>query len=106
MMKYTLEKIRKIEQDFIPCPFCKQKPTIVFSDDECNWKDQDSEEYLNDPWSGLCFMIKHNSDNCPICPPETENGSTFEICYDSPEDAVKDWNNSLMKNKNAEEKTK
>lgn len=95
--KYTLDYIRKVEQDFIPCPFCKKKPTIVFSDDEGNWKDQDSEEYLQNPWSGLRFMIGHDSEGCPIEPYESDTGKTFNNWYDTPEAAVKDWNEHLKK---------
>ncbi len=94
---FTLEDIRKAEQDFIPCPFCNKKPTIVFSDDECNWKDQDSEEYLQDPWSGLCFSICHDNEECPIVPTHCDNGPVYGNCYDTPEEAVEDWNKHLKK---------
>lgn len=97
MKHFTLEDIRKAEEGFIPCPFCGKKPTIVFSDDEGNWKDQDTEEYLDDPWSGLRFMIEHDSKGCPIEPYESDPGKTFNNWYDSPKAAVKDWNNSLKK---------
>ena len=97
MKHFTLEDIRKAEQNFIPCPFCEEKPKIVFSDDECNWKDQDDEEYLTNPWSGLCFSIRHDNRECPICPCEMENGPVYESCYDTPEEAVNDWNDSLKK---------
>ncbi len=97
MKHFTLEDIRKAEQDFIPCPFCKKKPKIVFSDDECNWKDQDDVEYLENPWSGLCFMIEHGNENCPIRPCEMDNGHTYSFGYPSPEEAVEDWNKHLKK---------
>ena len=95
MKKYTIEDIRRVEQDFIPCPFCKEKPKIVFSDDEGNWKDQDSEEYLQDPWSGLCFSICHENKYCPIEPAEIDMGRVYAGCYDTPEEAVEDWNKHL-----------
>lgn len=99
MKHYTLEDIRKAEQDFIPCPFCHKKPTIVFSDDECNWKDQNSEEYLQDPWSGLCFSICHENKKCPIEPCEIDMGHVYSGCYDTPGEAVKAWNNSIKKHR-------
>ena len=98
MKHFTLEDIRKAEQDFIPCPFCKKKPKIVFSDDEGNWKDQDSEEYLQDPWSGLSFRIAHPALECPIATDDRDYPeATYTWVYDTPEEAVKDWNDSLKK---------
>ena len=93
--KYTLADIRELNEKFAPCPFCGKKPTLVFSDEEGNWKDQDSEEYLQDPWSGLRFMIEHNSKGCPIEPYGSDPGRTFNNWYDTPEEAVEDWNNAL-----------
>ncbi len=98
--KYTLKYLRKVEEGFIPCPFCGKKPTIVFSDDEGNWKDQDSEEYLQDAWSGLCFSICHENEDCPIEPPEIDMGRVYSGCYDTPEEAVEDWNEHLKKHGN------
>lgn len=98
MTKYTLNDIRRIEKQFIPCPFCGQKPTIIFTDDEGNWKDQQSEEYLDDPWSGLSFSICHDNEDCPISPCEMDCGfPIYGAYYDSPEEAVNDWNESLTK---------
>lgn len=95
MKHYTLEDLRKAEQDFIPCPFCREKPKIVFSDDEGNWKDQDESGYLDDPWSGLCFWICHIDNDCPITPCEMDNGHIYNYGYDTPEEAVDNWNKHL-----------
>lgn len=93
MKHYTLKHIRQVEKKFIPCPFCGKRPRLVFSDYEGNPKDQDSEEYLCDPWSGLSFWIAHPEENCPIATdyrgfPE----SVYFQGYDTPEEALAAWN--------------
>ena len=94
--KYTLADIRELNGKFAPCPFCGERPRIVFSDDEGNWKDQDDEEYLQDPWSGLSFRIAHPARECPVATDDRDyHESTYNWVYNSPEEAVEDWNNAL-----------
>lgn len=72
------------------CPFCNGKASIGISDDEGNVRHKD---YELDPYSGLCFYIKHdNKENelCPIAHPEGEiTGSFF---YDDRKEAIDAWN--------------
>ena len=98
MRKITLDDIRKAEESMGQCPFCGDKANIIFTDDEGNYKDQDSSEYLDDPWSGLAFWIQHNVDDCVISTgnPEVHGVWTEDehYCfgYDTPQEAADAWN--------------
>lgn len=76
-----------------PCPFCGGEAKLSVSDDEGNAR---SEEYENDPWSGLSFKIQHDHDDNKGCPIATysikEGGSLGVYLYDSREEAVQSWN--------------
>lgn len=99
---YTLAYIRRVEGSMTPCPFCGKKPKLIFSDDEGNYKSQDTEEYLDDPWSGLAFSIAH-PEKCVIGTDDREP-DTYLYMYDTPEDAAKAWNRRY--NGNNEQTTK
>jgi len=91
MKKYTLNGIRKSERRLKKCPFCGKRPKIVFTDDEGNPKNQDSEEYLDEPWSGLYFWISHPEKDCVIRT-DWRDRDHYTWAYDAPEAAVRDWN--------------
>jgi hypothetical protein len=75
-----------------PCPFCGGMASISVSDDEGN---QRSEDYENDPWSGLSFKITHGHESnkgCPIANFEEDGGSVGVYLYDSRKEAIEAWN--------------
>lgn len=76
-----------------PCPFCGNAIKIIVCDDEGNIHD---EEYENDPWSGLGYMLYHDekdvpNDDCPIAGHEGE-GVMGTLIYDTREEATDAWN--------------
>lgn len=73
----------------LTCPFCGKKVKVLVCDDEGNIH---SNEYANDPWSGLGFMLAHEESKDVICPIATERGGTLgRLIYDSREEAIKAW---------------
>lgn len=72
-----------------PCPFCGGEVSVVITDDEGNFRDED---YARDPWSGLSFALYHDNEdnlNCPISNHVGEIlGSTL---YNTEKDAVLAW---------------
>lgn len=82
------------ELDFIPCPFCEKRPTIVILDDEGNIHDA---EYEDNPWSGLRYGIQHLSKECLIGQHDDEEH--FHWSWDSREAAILDWNGRILKRK-------
>lgn len=71
-----------------PCPFCGIRPIIQICDEEGNYRNED---YLNDPWSGISYQIRHcgqdvEDADCPIL---MEDGPYL---YNKREDAVNAWN--------------
>ena len=79
-----------------PCPFCGGEASLIVSDDEGNVR---SEEYENDPWSGLSFKIKHDhydNKDCPIASYGADEGESIGVyLYDSREEATAAWNKRL-----------
>lgn len=74
-----------------PCPFCGGKFHAHLCDDEGNPKE---EEYLEDPWSGLSYMVIHDSttganEDCPMF-------RLYGCYYDSIESA-EEWLNKRCK---------
>ena len=85
-------------QDYISvklkkCPFCGGIPHIIVCDDEGN---HHPDEYENNPWSGLGFMLYHNEEENPNCPiaHEAESQCGRRI-YDSREEATLVWNRRI-----------
>lgn len=80
-----------------PCPFCGGFPKIIVCDDEGNIH---SENYINNPYSGIGFMLDHNIEDNPNCPIANHNGEPCGCTiYDTLDEFVNTWNNRY---KNAE----
>lgn len=75
-----------------PCPFCGGEAKLQLTDDEGNFQD---ESYLENPWSGVGYVIIHNiSDSTSFCPIATDsNSSQGGYIYASKEAAIVTWNN-------------
>jgi hypothetical protein len=72
------------------CPFCGRLPRLQLCDREGNHK---PDEYANDPWSGLGYLIVHEYEKAVQCPIATHEGETIGCQrYDSPEEAKAAWN--------------
>lgn len=69
------------------CPFCGGEARIQLTDEEGNFRDSD---YLQDPWSGVGYVLVHDVPECPISKPEGEIVGSF--IYDSEKDAAEAWN--------------
>lgn len=53
-------------EKLIPCPFCGREARLQLTDEEGNFKD---ESYLENPYSGVGYVIVHDisdSETCPI----------------------------------------
>jgi hypothetical protein len=73
MTKY--EVLRSIKNAKLrPCPFCGRIPTIIFTDDEGNYHEED---YLDSQWSGLMFAISHEHVGDFKCPVANHKGETI-----------------------------
>lgn len=81
-------------KDMLVCPFCGGFVRIVVCDEEGNIR---TEEYENDPWSGLGYQLMHERKDVPKgrkCPISTLDGD--EQClgayiYDSRDEAYNRW---------------
>lgn len=77
-------------EELKPCPFCGGETLVGYSDDEGNRRDDD---YANDPWSGLTFVLIHDNEFNPSCPVASHWGEILGTSlYDSKEEAIKAWN--------------
>jgi hypothetical protein len=76
-----------------PCPFCGANIKVVCCDDEGNTH---SDDYENDPWSGLGYQLYHDIDDDPNneCPIARHSGEGIMgiFIYDSREEAIEAWN--------------
>ena len=75
-----------------PCPFCGGKARIGICDDEGNIK---SDDYEDDPWSGIGYIIAHaveDNDNCPIAKYQGDDAQMGVYIYDTREEAIAAWN--------------
>lgn len=69
------------------CPFCDEPVILQITDDEGNFRNED---YLDDPWSGVGYIPRHDTDNtCPIATHEAETLGKFN--YESVEEFEKSW---------------
>jgi len=72
------------------CPFCGEKIGIHIMDAEGNMRD---ESYLDDPWSGVSYSIKHyatDENSCPIAGHEDESVGIW--LYNTKEELIQAWN--------------
>lgn len=78
------------------CPFCGGEARIQLCDEEGNWK---SEEYLEDPYSGIGFVIVHDStmtkQNCPIATNPDDDMTQGNVIYSTEESAADAWNRRI-----------
>ena len=76
-----------------PCPFCGGKASIAICDDEGNLHDAD---YMNSPYSGVGYMIRHTAEenpDCPIASYEEDGGFVGGVyTYDTADEAIEAWN--------------
>ncbi len=73
-----------------PCPFCGGEAKIIICDNEGNHKD---ETYLDNPYSGLGFMLYHSEVENPHCPiAHDEDSQCSRKIYDSLKNAEDAWN--------------
>lgn len=73
-----------------PCPFCGKEVGYYICDSEGNLKDED---YLEDPWSGIGYQIRHEMTDgveCPIATHEFEGVGA--LIYESLDELAKFWN--------------
>lgn len=63
---------------------------IIVCDDEGN---HHTEDYENDSWSGLGYMLYHSEDENPTCPIAHNSYSQCgRYIYDSRKEAIEAWN--------------
>jgi len=73
-----------------PCPFCGGKVDFIITDREGNERD---EEYEQDPWSGLGYVLSHEYNDHNDCPIATHEGEILGTrIYDDREEAAAAWN--------------
>lgn len=87
-------KQKHIELD--PCPFCGGEARIQLCDEEGNWR---NEEYLENPYTGIGYVIVHDSimakRNCPISTNPDDDMGLGEVVYDTEESAADAWNGRI-----------
>lgn len=74
-----------------PCPFCGGEARLQLTDEEGNFRD---ESYLENPYSGVGYVIMHDTNNSTSdCPIATDSDSSQgSYIYESKEEAIITWN--------------
>ena len=74
-----------------PCPFCGGEARLQLTDDEGNFKD---ESYLENPYSGVGYVIVHDISNSVDCCPIATDYDVVQggNIYTSKEAAINAWN--------------
>lgn len=74
-----------------PCPFCGGEAKIQLTDSEGNGK---SESYLENPYSGVGYVIVHDISNSADCCPIATDYDVVQggNIYTSKEEAINAWN--------------
>lgn len=75
-----------------PCPFCGGKAFLIVCDDEGNFKNED---YEQDAWSGLWYMLGHelkDNEDCPIAVRTDGDENIGVTMYGSRAEAIEAWN--------------
>jgi hypothetical protein len=73
-----------------PCPWCGRNISMIVTNDEGNHKPDD---YADDPWAGLGFVLSHECNDKLYCPIATHEGEDLgAIIYDTAEEAAAIWN--------------
>lgn len=74
----------------LPCPWRKGTAKIIVCDDEGN---HHSDDYENDPWSGIGYFLYHSESENPDCPIAHDDYTQCgRYIYDSREEAIDAWN--------------
>lgn len=72
------------------CPFCGGEVKLQLTDDEGNFKD---ESYLEEPYSGIGYVIIHDSSMGIDCPVATNRGDSIGMyIYRYKKAAIDAWN--------------
>lgn len=72
------------------CPFCGGEARLQLTDDEGNFRD---ESYLENPYSGVGYVIMHDISDSGTCPIATDSDSSQgSYIYASKEAAINAWN--------------
>lgn len=81
----------KVEKDELKkCPFCGGEVKLQLTDDEGNFKD---ESYLEEPYSGIGYVIIHDSSMGIDCPVATNRGEPIGMyIYRYKKAAIDAWN--------------
>ena len=73
-----------------PCPFCGGEARLQLTDYKGNFKD---ESYLEEPYSGIGYVIIHNGSMGIDCPVTTDRGDSIGMyIYRSEKAAIDTWN--------------
>lgn len=77
-------------EKLIPCPFCGREARLQLTDEEGNFKD---ESYLENPYSGVGYVIVHDISDSETCPIATHCDEVLGTnIYTSKEAAINAWN--------------